>query len=153
MRAFLNGGILLGESSQLYFLLANYGDTEGRYRFFYRLPDHVSLQPLRAQGYTGLPGVGITPVFWTGFRRISAWSPVSPGLFGEDMTYDFSIGYGENELDYVLNNTINPALGLGADGEPAQRNFDVGALGQGGVEFECRLLEAARRQVQPRVWR
>ena len=46
------------------------------------------------------------------------------------MTYDFSIGYGENELDYLLNNTINPSLGLNSSGEIPQRNFDVGDLGQ-----------------------
>ena len=45
------------------------------------------------------------------------------------MTYDYSIGYGENELEYFLNNTINSTLGL-VSGQPAQRDFDVGGYKQ-----------------------
>jgi len=39
------------------------------------------------------------------------------------------IAYGKNELDYFLNNTINQDLGL-VNGQPAQRNFDVGGYKQ-----------------------
>ncbi len=127
VRAFINMGTLVGDTSQWY-LFGNYGQTEGRYRFFYRTPNHSSLAPLRAQGYTGLPG-GYTPYLDGDQSDLSLVTGIT-GVMGSDMIYDFSIGYGENELDYFLNNTINPSLGLGPDGEPAQRDFDVGDLGQ-----------------------
>ena len=49
--------------------------------------------------------------------------------FANGTTYDFSFGYGKNELDYFLNNSINPSLALQADGTPVL-NFDVGAYEQ-----------------------
>ena len=59
VRFYLNSGFDISDSSQLYarFSLA---DTDGRYRFFYRAPDHSSLTQHRADGYVGLPG-GFTP--------------------------------------------------------------------------------------------
>ena len=58
-RVFINSGYELSGSADLYarFSLA---EAEGRYRFFYRPPDHSSLTQHRADGYTGLPG-GFTP--------------------------------------------------------------------------------------------
>ena len=52
------------------------------------------------------------------------------GEFANGILYDISAGYGENRIDFVLNNTINQSLGLGPDGNPAQRDFDVGDLEQ-----------------------
>ena len=126
MRLFVNAGTLIGDSSQWY-LHANYGDTDGRYRFFYRPPDHSSLAPLREQGFTGLPA-GYTP-FLDGDQTDLAVVTGLTGLIGEDMVYDVSVGLGSNELDYFLNNSINPDIGL-VNGQPAQRDFDVGALEQ-----------------------
>ncbi len=134
VRAFLNGGLLVGDSSQWYFF-GNYGQTEGRYRFFYRTPNHSSLAPLRAMGYTGLPG-GFTPYLDGDQKDLSLVTGLT-GVFGDDMIYDFSIGYGENELDYFLNNTINPSVGLGPDGEPAQMDFDVGDLAQDEINLNA----------------
>ncbi|MEO2174282.1 MAG: TonB-dependent receptor, partial [bacterium] len=126
VRFFANSSFELTDSANLY-VFANYGSTEGRYRFFYRTPDHSSLLPLRAMGFTGLQA-GYTPFLdgdQTDFSIVGGFE----GEFSGGILYDFSVAYGENELEYFLNNTINQTLGL-VNGEPAQRNFDVGAYRQ-----------------------
>ncbi len=125
-RFFVNAGWLAGDNAQVYFH-GGYADTEGRYRFFYRNPNHSSLVPLRAQGFTGLPA-GYTP-FLDGDQTDSTLVLGVNGLFSSGVTYDFSVGYGKNELDYFLNNTTNPDLGL-SGGQPAQRDFDTGGYEQ-----------------------
>ncbi len=125
-RFFVNSGWLVGDSAQFYFH-GGYADTEGRYRFFYRNPNHSSLVPLRALGFTGLPA-GYTP-FLDGDQTDTTLVTGLTGLFANGITYDFSVGYGKNELDYFLNNTINQDLGL-TGGAPAQRDFDVGGYEQ-----------------------
>ncbi|MEE8522669.1 MAG: TonB-dependent receptor plug domain-containing protein, partial [Thermoanaerobaculia bacterium] len=125
-RFFLNSGILLNNNAQLYFQ-GGYADTDGRYRFFYRNPNHPSLVPLRELGFTGLPA-GYTP-FLDGAQTDMSLVAGVTGLWGNDTTYDFSASFGKNELDYFLNNTINQDLGL-VGGNPAQRDFDVGGYEQ-----------------------
>ncbi len=138
MRLFFNTGWLVGDNAQFY-AHGGYSDTDGRYRFFYRNPNHSSLVPLRAQGFTGLPA-GFTP-FLDGAQTDTVLVAGLTGLFGNGTTYDFSVGYGENELDYFLNNSINPALGL-SGGQPAQRDFDVGALGQEELNFNADFFKS-----------
>lgn len=130
IKLFANAGYELGNGAELY-AFGNFAQTDGRYRFFYRNPGHSSLNALVNDfGYTGrLLETGYTP-FLDGAQRDNS---LVGGLRGETdggINYDFSISHGENELDYFLNNTTNASLGLGADGEPIQRDFDPGALGQ-----------------------
>jgi iron complex outermembrane receptor protein len=125
-RFFLNSSFGVSDRTQLY-LQTGYAETTGRFRFFYRPPDHPSLVPLRAQGFTGLPG-GYTP-FLDGDQTDSSIVAGLNGYFENDMTWDLSVSFGKNHLDYLLNNTINPDVGL-VDGVPGQRDFDVGAYAQ-----------------------
>ncbi len=125
-RLYINSGVLVGDSAQLYFH-GGYADTDGRYRFFYRSPGHSTITALNALGFTGLPA-GFTP-FLDGAQKDLSMVAGLAGLFGNGITYDFSLSYGENELDYFLNNTINQSLGL-SGGQPAQRDFDVGGYTQ-----------------------
>ncbi|WND02678.1 TonB-dependent receptor [Temperatibacter marinus] len=122
---FLNSGLELNEDHSLYFM-GNYSEKEGRYRFFYRSPTHSSLAPLRADGFTGLPA-GFTPYLDGDQTDFSAIGGIK-GVFG-DVDYDFSMAYGYSEMDYFLNNSVNPSLGL-SGGQIAQMDFDVGALFQ-----------------------
>ena len=125
-RFFASAGIDVSDDDMLY-LRVGAADAEGRYRFFYRSPQHSSLVPLRAMGFTGLPG-GYTP-FLDGDQKDLSVVGGFEGITDGGMNFDFSIGYGKNELAYFLNNTINPDLGL-AGGNPAQRDFDVGGYEQ-----------------------
>ncbi len=129
-RFFVNSGYELSGSSELYarFSLA---ETEGRYRFFYRPPDHSSLTQHRADGYTGLPG-GFTP-FLDGDQDDASISLGVTGEFESGMLYDFSYTWGKNELDYFLNNTVNPDVALVGTCpacEIPQMGFDVGGYAQ-----------------------
>ncbi len=128
LRFFLNSGFDLGNDAELYARLG-YSDTEGRYRFFYRVPDHSSLAPARAAGFTGLPA-GFTP-FLDGDQTDLSLVTGIEGEFSGGMFYDFSVGYGKNELDYFLNNTVNPGLALDpVTNGPSQMGFDVGGYEQ-----------------------
>ena len=128
LRLFVNAGIDLGDNASAY-AQGNYADTFGRYRFFYRGPDHITLRTLRAEhGFSGLPA-GFTPFFDGNQKDFSLVTGIK-GSFAGGTWYDLSAGYGENRIGFFLNNTINQSLGLGADGHPAQRDFDVGDLEQ-----------------------
>ena len=65
----------------------------------------------------------LTPFFdgsHTDFSVVGGIKGDVNGLF-----YDVSVGYGEDELDFFLNNTISrdPALARNVDGSPGQRGL------------------------------
>jgi iron complex outermembrane receptor protein len=160
LRFFVNSGFDISDRAELYARFG-YADTEGRYRFFYRAPDHATFtgaitegedfSPLFIacpvctpgsgeqmsmidMGWTGLPG-GFTPVL-TGEQTDASIVLGVQGEYESGMLYDFSFGFGKNELAYFLNNTSNRSLGPGTmnaaggfDTLP-QMNFDNGGYEQ-----------------------
>lgn len=125
-RLFINSGVELSDSSEFY-LRGGYANTDGRYRFFYRAPDHSTITALQDDfGWVSTLPAGFTP-YLDGAQ--SDYSIVG-GVKGEtssELFYDVSMSYGRNDLDYTLNNTLNGSL------DPAggpQRDFDVGELSQ-----------------------
>ncbi len=127
-RFFINSGVELNESAELYFH-GNYADTDGRYRFFYRGPTHPTIVDLK-NDFGVDPGflpAGFTPFLDGAQTDISLVGGVK-GEFGNGMLYDFSVGYGKSSLDYFLNNTLNGQLAP-VNGQP-QRDFDVGGYDQ-----------------------
>jgi len=129
LRMFVNTGVELDGNKQLYGRFS-YGDTSGRYRFFYRNPGHSTIASLKADGYTGkLTEVGFTPFLDGDQTDFSAIVGIKGEIFS-DTAYDFSISKGSNELDYFLNNSINPGLGLTASLEIPQMGFDTGGYKQ-----------------------
>ncbi|MDH3747441.1 MAG: TonB-dependent receptor [Gammaproteobacteria bacterium] len=126
-RFFLNSAFDISGDSQLY---ARFGlaETDGRYRFFYRPPDHSSLTQHRLDGFTGLPG-GFTP-FLDGDQTDTSFIIGVEGEWQSGLMYDFSYGYGKNELDYFLNNTVNPDIALDANLQIPKMGFDVGAYAE-----------------------
>jgi iron complex outermembrane recepter protein len=126
LRLFASAGYELSDNAELY-AFGNFTDADGRYRFFYRNPSHPSIQALNTLGFTGLLA-GYTPFLDGNQTDFSVFGGIK-GVIGQDLSYDFSAGFGSNKLDYFLNNTLNPSLGL-IGGQPAQRDFDVGALQQ-----------------------
>ncbi|WP_334079287.1 TonB-dependent receptor plug domain-containing protein [Microbulbifer sp. M83] len=113
-RVFVNAGYDLGAGRELY-AFGNYSASEADGSFFYRYPYNGTIEDLReADGsiYNPLeifPG-GFTPRF-TG--EVTDYSGVAglQGLWANGVSYDFSARYGYNEIDYLLENTINPSLG------------------------------------------
>ncbi len=133
-RFFLNSGVDLSGNAQLY-VHGNFADTDGRYRFFYRNPAHSTLQTLNALGFTGLPA-GYTPYLDGAQQDFSLVGGVK-GDTGGGWNYDFSAGWGKNTLDYTLYNTINPSLGLDANLQIPQRDFQVGGYEQSEVNVNA----------------
>ncbi|MCF6299971.1 MAG: TonB-dependent receptor [Proteobacteria bacterium] len=129
LRFYLNSGIDVGDNATLYTRIG-YARTSGRYRFFYRNPGHSTLTALAALGYTGsLLETGFTP-FLDGDQKDFSWVSGLSGEFSNGTFYDFSFGYGKNDLDYFLNNSINAGLGLTANLQIPQMDFDVGGYQQ-----------------------
>jgi len=149
LRLFINSGFEISDTAELYARFG-FGDTEGRYRFFYRNPnthgtftdqlpfgagcptcdpmDPNDTMSLREQGFVGLPA-GFTP-FLDGDQTDSSFVVGVQGEFQSGMLYDFSYGFGKNALDYFLNNTANPSLGPGDLTTLPQMDFDVGGYEQ-----------------------
>ncbi len=139
LRMFLNTGVDLGDGLKWYGRVG-YGSTEGRYRFFYRRPIHDDLTAaglgpnsaiaaLAALGLTGgIIDTGFTP-FLDGEQTDLSLITGIEGEFAGGTYYDVSISRGSNELDYFLNNSVNPSLGTVANPLP-QRDFDTGGLKQ-----------------------
>jgi len=137
LRMFINSGIELDGNKQLYGRFS-YADTSGRYRFFYRNPEipsigkdaHSAIQPLLDLGYDGvIADVGFTPFLDGEQTDFSAIIGLKGEIFN-DTTYDFSVGTGSNELNYFLNNSVNPSLGLTADLDIPQMGFNTGGYKQ-----------------------
>ena len=126
-RMAFNSGYELGDIGDLY-LHGGFADTEGRYRFFYRNPGHSSLT-----GVDTLPA-GYTP-FLDGDQTDYSFVVGLDGETDGELTYNLSFGLGKNELSYVLNNTVNP--GLVSNGNPGQRDFDMGGYEQEEVNINA----------------
>ena len=150
-RFFLNGGVPLSETAEAYFH-GNYAVTEGRYRFFYRSGDNPATEAneahstIRALGIEDRMPQGFTPFFDGDHRDYS----VVTGIRGDagELGYDVSVGLGQDTLDFLLNNTVNPDVGLGADGLPAQMDFDVGGLRQEEVNLNADFTRRLTDSVQ-----
>jgi len=119
-RVAFNSGYDLGDVGELY-MHGGYADTDGRYRFFYRNPSHSTLT-----GVTSLPA-GYTP-YLDGAQTDTSLVAGLKGETSSELTYNFSAGFGKNELGYFLNNTVNP--GLTVNGVLGQRDFDMGGYEQ-----------------------
>jgi iron complex outermembrane receptor protein len=127
-RLFANAGVELSDTANLY-LRGSYADTDGRYRFFYRNPGHGTIQALIPEGLSGsIVDTGYTP-FLDGAQKDFSLIGGVEGETDSGWLYDFSVGYGKNELSYFLNNSINTSLGV-SGGAPAQMDFDMGGYEQ-----------------------
>jgi iron complex outermembrane receptor protein len=111
---FVNAGYDLSNGMELY-AFANYGMVESDGSFFYRYPGNGTIEDLRNEDgsiYNPLekfPG-GFTPRFEGEVEDFSAAGGIR-GNVTDATTFDLSVRYGSNEIDYRLFNTINPSLG------------------------------------------
>jgi iron complex outermembrane receptor protein len=133
LRMMYNAAAPVGNSAEAY-LFGNYADTVGTYSFFYREPDKagiltpVPLDPANPAGGNfclcdWFPA-GFTPLLdgdQTDFSQVG-------GIRGETeggWSYDYSLSYGKNRMEYTLNGSINPSWG-----PDTPTNFDIGDLEQ-----------------------
>jgi iron complex outermembrane receptor protein len=149
-RLFVNGGFDLGDSEVYFF--GNYGHNNGSQNFNYRQPfdtAHFARTDMFAKTYyldvlpngnrdgTGatfnlaemLPN-GYTPIFSGKLDDLSG----TVGYRGArgDLHYDFSASYGQNQLRYFLDNTINPSFG-----PDTPTSFYLGKLKQSETNFNA----------------
>jgi iron complex outermembrane receptor protein len=127
-KLFFNSGVEIGDG-ELY-LHGGFADTEGRYRFFYRNPSHGTLTDV-----TTLPA-GYTPYLdgsQNDFNLVSGYR----GETANEMTYDVSVSWGKNELEYFLWNTVNSGLVDAVAGTPGQRDFNMGGYEQEEMNFNA----------------
>ncbi len=151
-RLYVNSGIELSESAQLY-VHGNYADTDGRYRFFYRAGAtdtvgnrHSTLTALEPLGLTGsILQTGYTPFLDGAQTDYSAVTGIK-GQLDSGWIYDVSAGFGKSELSYLLNNTINTSLGV-VGGAPAQRDFDMGGYEQKEINLNADFSYAVNDRV------
>ena len=126
---FVNSGYDISDSAEAYFF-GTYASTTGRFRFFYRPPDHETRTLwLAERGYTGsVLDTGYTP-YLDGKQLDYSMVGGVRGLLANGLSYDVSAAVGSNELDHYLHNAVSYAI----DPEPndiGKRSFYIGAFGQ-----------------------
>lgn len=132
LRMMYNAAVPMGNSAEAY-LFGNYADTTGTYSFFYREPDKAGiLTPVPSDPL--VPGANFCLCDWfpAGFTPLldgdqSDFSQVA-GIRGETdsgWSYDYSISYGQNRMEYTLNGSINPSWAFNSP-----TSFDIGDLEQ-----------------------
>ena len=113
-KVFVNAVVPLGRSVEAYGF-ANWRDYDANGSFFYRRPGVHQLLPVRlADGSIYDPrdrfSGGFTPRFYgqVGDRGLTGGIR---GTARNDWNWDLSVRGGENEIEYRLENTLNPSLG------------------------------------------
>jgi iron complex outermembrane receptor protein len=120
-RVFFNAGIPFSDALELY-AFGNYGQSEGETGFFYRFPSAttnagifrsvpLTTQPggARFSFLSVFPG-GFSPVFGSDIDDKGLVTGVK-GKTASGLRYDFSGSFGESDVAFRLDNTINPSLG------------------------------------------
>jgi iron complex outermembrane receptor protein len=149
-RLFVNGAFGLGDSEVYFF--GNYGHGNGRENFNYRQPFNTAnfartalfgvtyyLDQLpngnrdasgRTFNFTQLFPNGFTPIFSGKIDDLAG----TVGYRGEagDLSYDVSATYGQNQLRYFLDGTVNPSFG-----PETPTSFYVGQLKQSETNFNA----------------
>lgn len=114
MRFFVNAGYEISENMELYGF-GNVSDSKSDGSFFHRDPGNGTIEDVRLEDgsiWSPLaiyPG-GFTPRFNGDVIDYSAVGGIK-GLLDNGFGYDLSARYGYSEIEYRLDNTINPSLG------------------------------------------
>ena len=110
---FANAGLPVGDTAELYGW-ASYQQRDGQSAGFYR-------RALDSRNVIAIYPDGFLPFITTDVEDISALGGVRGdwGLWN----YDFSLGYGRNELGYGVENSLNTSMGAASP-----TSFDAGAM-------------------------
>jgi len=134
-RIFYNAGIEMG-TVELY-SFGNYSTSEGDGGFFNRYPGNGTIETLRRpDGSYWNPleffAGGFTPRFNGEIEDVSGLVGLRGG--SEAFSWDISARYGSNEIDYVLENTLNPSYGF-----TSPTSFRPGSLQNEETQFQIDL--------------
>ena len=138
VRTFVNAGYDLDNGVELYGW-ANHSKSKGDGGFFYRYPFNGTNETVRnADGsfYNPLekfPG-GFTPRFEGQVEDVGLAGGFR-GSMGDAFSYDVSLRYGSNEIDYRLFNTVNPSYGV-----DSPTDFKPGTLTNEETQFQIDLV-------------
>ena len=139
IRLFYNAGLPLDNGMEIY-SFGNYSLSNGDGSFFYRYPGNGTIEDLRlADGsiYSPLeifPG-GFTPRFEGEVEDMSFLAGVR-GDLDTGLSWDVSLRWGINEIDYTLRNTINPSLG-----PDTPTSFRPGTLSNEEIQFQIDFVQ------------
>jgi len=150
VRFFVNSGIDFGDG-ELYFF-GNYGHNDGELNFNYRQPfnttnfgrtalfgvtyylDQLANGNRNAAGRTftfaELFPAGFTPILDAKIDDLAGVLGYRGGL--DDLKYDLSASYGQNQIRYVLRDTVNPSFG-----PQSPTSFYLGQLKQSETNFNA----------------
>ncbi|RMB12287.1 TonB-dependent receptor plug domain-containing protein [Eilatimonas milleporae] len=133
IRFALNSQYALADTTDAY-LFGTYGESDGVSDFNWRNPDTTSaFNP--SDAFPGfdlrtLYPAGFTPQFGQEDRDISLTGGARGALGDGAFTWDASLGYGSNRIEYVMTDTINASLGPDSPtafrpGTLEQREFNI----------------------------
>jgi iron complex outermembrane receptor protein len=113
---FVNAAMPVSEAAEVY-AFGNYSTKEVTGGFFHRRASVDQLLPVRLETgriYTprspALYPSGFTPQFGGDVTDYSVVGGLR-GEFGSGLSYDVSANYGYNEIEYAIENTMNPSMG------------------------------------------
>ena len=138
VRTFVNAGYELDNGVELYGW-GSYSNSKGDGSFFYRYPGNGTIEMLRnADGslYSPLekfPG-GFAPRFEGEVEDVSLAGGFR-GSRSDSFSYDVSLRYGSDEIDYRLFNTVNPSYGI-----DSPTDFKPGSLTNEELQFQIDLI-------------
>ncbi len=145
LRTAWNIGLNVSDTAELY-VFGNFADTYGNYRFFYRAPNHAdTLSPVPIDPTDPSQGNfcwcdtelgGFTPYLEGNTKDFSTAGGVRGELDG-GTTYDVSVSYGMNRMEYTLNNTLNTSFG-----PTSPRVFNTGNLEEREINFNADFSKA-----------
>ncbi len=138
VRTFVNAGIDLGNGSELY-AFSNYSTSSGDGSFFYRYPGNGTIEFVRdADGTPYFPMEKFPGGFTPRFEGEVEDFGILGGIRGQrdgGTSYDVSLRYGSNAIDYHLWNTINPSYG-----SDSPTDFKPGELENEEMQFQIDLI-------------
>ncbi len=152
-KSYWNAGIDVAPNVQLY-SHGNFSNTYGNYSFFYRAPNHSTLQAVPNDPQDPSKGnfswgdafpLGFTPRL-EGFQKDFSTVLGVKGELGQGVNYDVSTSFGNNRMHYVLNGTLNPSWG-----PLSQRNFEPGDLQQNEKNFNIDLSKELSEKVNAAI--
>jgi iron complex outermembrane receptor protein len=138
IRTFVNAGYTLDNGVELYGF-GNYSDSTADGGFFYRYPGNGTIEFLRnADGSLYSPlekfAGGFDPRFEGNVTDVGAAGGFR-GSLSDAFSYDVSLRYGSDEIDYHMWNTVNPSYGV-----DSPTDFRPGTLTNEETQFQVDLV-------------